>query len=284
MPFLRLIFTALILPFALPSQGQMKTPEFARYLVQGSNFQEVIDLQALFPDRPEILVQDSLDYYTAWSYFNLKMLPQAIDQFSRVSNQSGFYQPAKIFGSWCQLFSNNPKKAKQEICLENGTLLSESEVFRIQMIAIQLKQREYLKAQKALMGLMNAEPVYLECLSKLSEYTNEALQHSDKSLAVAGILSGILPGSGKVYAGEKGAGISSFLILAGLGGVAVEHILKTGLTSWNSLLLTGLFGTFYVGNIYGSLISIKTYRERFYEGFDQAVLATVLLPLRDFYR
>lgn len=284
MDFKKTICGLLLFGLAISLSAQIKTPGFAKYLISLGAYEEVIDLQEISNNRLSVLQEDSIDFYHAWSLFHLQRIPEAVIGFKTVSEKSSFFYQSAILSSWSNLYLGKPDLAIRDIESTPGIILHDSEVYRLQKAAIHLRQRKFELANKELSDILNSGPFYVQSGNDLQRMAEEALNFKAKSMVVSGILSGIIPGAGKIYAGEKGAGISSFLILAGLGGIAAENIIKSGIESWNSIFFTGLFSIFYLGNIYGSVISIKTYRQRFYEGFDQAVVATVLLPLRDYYR
>jgi len=85
-----------------------------------------------------------------------------------------------------------------------------------------------------------------EALPLLSEYENLP----QKSELLAGILSAILPGSGYVYAGRYGDGLTAFL----LNGLFIAGTVTAVQNAWYPAAgLTGGIGLpFYLGNIYGS--------------------------------
>ena len=78
-----------------------------------------------------------------------------------------------------------------------------------------------------------------------------------KSEITAGVLSAIIPGSGKVYADKTGDGITAFLVTGLLTFLAVDNFNANHKTrAW---IFTGLASAFYAGNIYGSLIAVRQY-------------------------
>jgi TM2 domain-containing membrane protein YozV len=85
-----------------------------------------------------------------------------------------------------------------------------------------------------------------EALPLLGEYENLP----EKSELLAGILSAILPGSGYVYAGRYGDGLTAFL----LNGLFIAGTVTAVQNGWYPAAgLTGGIGLpFYLGNIYGS--------------------------------
>lgn len=76
-----------------------------------------------------------------------------------------------------------------------------------------------------------------------------------KSTALAGILSALIPGSGKIYAGETGDGIVGFLATAAFSFIAYDNF-KAGhnMRGW---IWAGVAGLFYAGNVYGSVAAAQ---------------------------
>jgi tetratricopeptide (TPR) repeat protein len=83
-----------------------------------------------------------------------------------------------------------------------------------------------------------------------------------KSPAAAAVLSGILPGAGKVYAGRAGDGLISFLVVSLSGWQAYQRFASDGKSSVPGWIFGCLAGGFYLGNIYGSAIAVKMANEK----------------------
>jgi hypothetical protein len=74
---------------------------------------------------------------------------------------------------------------------------------------------------------------------------------------LAGLLSAVLPGLGKIYSDETGDGITSFLFTGVLTFLAVNNFNNNHPTrGW---IFTGLAAYFYAGNIYGSMAAAQNY-------------------------
>ena len=71
---------------------------------------------------------------------------------------------------------------------------------------------------------------------------------------VAGMMSVVIPGSGKIYAGKTGQGIITFIQNVALGVQAYEAYRRDGWKSPRFLIYGGLFSFFYVGNVWGCLL------------------------------
>ena len=82
-----------------------------------------------------------------------------------------------------------------------------------------------------------------------------------KSPLLAGILSTIVPGLGKVYTGHTVDGVLSFVSIATLTYAAVDGFISEGSGSVRGYIYGCLAGGLYLGNIYGSALSASIVRE-----------------------
>ncbi len=84
-----------------------------------------------------------------------------------------------------------------------------------------------------------------------------------KSPVLAGFMSTLLPGSGRVYSGRAWDGIFSFLLVTGLFAISYEYYREERpLPNYTFLSLASLF---YLGDIYGSIKSANEYNKRNYD-------------------
>ena len=94
-------------------------------------------------------------------------------------------------------------------------------------------------------------------LGKLIKISTESAQLKFKKPLIAGVLSSIIPGSGKIYSGYFWDGILSFLFVAGNTYVAYKGFNKYGISSGLGWTFSGISTFFYLGNIYGSVKAAK---------------------------
>ena len=92
-----------------------------------------------------------------------------------------------------------------------------------------------------------------------------ALSVRPKSPALAGVLSGLLPGSGKIYAGESGDGVQAFFLIGLLAALSAFGFHSEGPDSVRGWIYLSLGGLFYAGNIYGSVTAASRYNKRMKE-------------------
>jgi len=81
-----------------------------------------------------------------------------------------------------------------------------------------------------------------------------------KSPALAGVLSAVIPGSGKMYIGEWGDGLTALLATGLLAFLAYDNFRADhNARAW---IFTGLGAFFYAGNVYGSIAAAQIFNAR----------------------
>jgi hypothetical protein len=175
---------------------------------------------------------------------------------------------------------------------------AESESLLADLIPKNDLQSQYKTMQKAGLSLLEKDYDSYSDLSKeftynyfqiekeqteLDKYYQELMAFKPKSMAVAGLLSTVIPGTGKMYAGKLGEGMSAFLIVSILGAITAENYIKSGIKNYKTITFGSLLGVFYLGNIYGSMVSVKVYREEFYKSYERKILVNLHIPLRNIF-
>jgi len=104
------------------------------------------------------------------------------------------------------------------------------------------------------------EPFDAEDKSIITSFYNWKADPPYKNETIAGMLSAIIPGSGKMYVGEWGDGITAFLVTGLLAFLAYDNFRADHITrAW---IFTGLGAFFYAGSIYGSVASAQIFNAR----------------------
>ena len=105
-----------------------------------------------------------------------------------------------------------------------------------------------------------------------------------KHAGVAALFSAVIPGSGKLYAGRIGEGIAAFLTVGSLGAITAEQGLRHGWKDWRTLIAGSLCAWFYIGNIYGSYLSVSIENNETLTRDNLMVLYHLHIPLRSIFR
>jgi hypothetical protein len=113
--------------------------------------------------------------------------------------------------------------------------------------------------------------IYIDNLYRIRRDEN----NNNKSAVLAAAMSAIIPGSGKIYAGNYKQGLSALLVEILLGGQDVE-IWNMGM--WTNPLLypySALLVIFHSGNIYGSYAAVKLNRINHRKEIDNKVFSNI---------
>ena len=103
----------------------------------------------------------------------------------------------------------------------------------------------------------------------LSNFYDAKKNPTYKNEFLAGILSGIIPGAGKIYTQNYGDGITAFLFTGLLSYLAYTNFENDHSTrAW---IFTALGGGFYLGNIYGSIASVQIFNAKLNFEFNEGV-------------
>jgi len=95
---------------------------------------------------------------------------------------------------------------------------------------------------------------------KLTSFYNWKNEPPNKNPVLAGIMSAVIPGSGKMYAGEWGDGIMAFITTGLFAFLAYDNFRADHNTrAW---IFTGLGAFFYAGNVYGSVAAAQIYNAK----------------------
>jgi TM2 domain-containing membrane protein YozV len=226
---------------------------------------------------------DSISYLKAWAFYGLKQLDSSAIWFRRIGPEFARYKSALFFASSDYIFLKRPERVREILSMVPATDSLDLEARNLQYAGLSLLDRDYNSYQKYSSNFIYRHYAFANEEIVLDDCYRSMRAHNDKSFLLAGIMSSIIPGSGKIYAGKPGEGISSFLLISFLAAITVENYVKTGPWNFKTIGFGSLFTIFYIGNIYGSVISIKVVREEFYQKYDNTILLHIHLPLRTLY-
>ncbi|MDP4225913.1 MAG: hypothetical protein Q8907_01260 [Bacteroidota bacterium] len=287
LPFL---FFLIFSPNSIRSQGKADTSVmlhdsqelgFINYLINTGQYQDAT--YELNRVKPVGISTDSINYLKGWSYFNQKMLDSSIYYLSKVSPKAFNFNKSRFYTAYCYSYMDSLKKSRDIL---NNLPLSENELIEVrefELAGLSLMERDnqnFVNHSKNF--TFNYYPIS-EQEKEFMDSEQKLINFKPKSIIVAGTLSAIIPGSGKIYAGRLGEGLSSFLMVSILGAVTAENYCKAGLKDFKTLAFGSLFTVFYIGNIYGSVFSIQVRRNNFYNAHDKKILFNLQIPLRTIF-
>lgn len=127
-----------------------------------------------------------------------------------------------------------------------------------------------------------SSPYYSQAAGFLDVWTSTPVIDYKKSPLLAAAISAVIPGSGKIYAGDLRSGVSTFLIVGALGVMMAESAHKLGWQDWRTIALSSVFGVFYIGNIYGSAVSVSVIRTTYQDAQKASLMFDLHVPLHRF--
>lgn len=114
--------------------------------------------------------------------------------------------------------------------------------------------------------LKTVKPEEHKLATNYKDLTEQAIAFKRKSPALAGIMSAIIPGSGRMYAKDWKDGIVSLFFVGTMAAQSIRGFNKSGVKSTRGWIYGGIGFGFYLGNIYGSVVSAKGYNKKSHLG------------------
>ena len=226
-------------------------------------------------------INDSLNYLAGWSFYNQKKLDSSIVYFEKVSRNSPVYYKSKFYETFEWIYLKNPTNAEKSISkidTNNDSLFLELAKMDLSICALLKKDFKKFDSISNTFSYNNVQ--FSEEQKELISYKKALQNVKRKSPLVAAGLSALVPGLGKYYAGYKGQAIAAFLPSAIFGVVAAENLYRRGPKDVQFILFASIFSIFYAGNIWGSAISVRTYREQQYNEIYNNIMLDLHIPLR----
>jgi hypothetical protein len=256
---------------------------FIEHLINKGYYNEVIHLidsnsQNFGPEQ-----QDSVNYYKGWAHYSLKNLDQSTVCLLKVQKESPFYLKSRFFAGYNQTFLENYSEARRifgQTDVPDTTTLS---LLNFELSGINMLQGNWLKANEELQTIRPDLAIINQQVAALNQISKDQDSHHSKSPFWAGVMSAIVPGSGKIYAGKTGSGIASMIAAAGFGLITWENYRKLGINNAKTIVFGSIFTANYISNIYGSVMSVKIIENEYRNGTHNQILFQLHIPLRNFF-
>lgn len=131
-----------------------------------------------------------------------------------------------------------------------------------------LMQKQWSEAGKVFEALQKSGTLMVSEKAKVyHNYAEAGARLPSRSPFLAGMLSTIVPGAGRFYTGRIGDALNSLFVVGITGWQAYDGFRRDGISSVKGWTIGTLSGIFYVGNIYGSVISARVYNRNVADEF-----------------
>jgi len=271
------------LSFTSISFSQNSTPcdlKFVYHLVNAGDIEEVIYLLDSTNCYSEPS-NDSLNYLRGWSLYSLKRLVPSSESFIKVKPGSEFYLKSHFFAVYNYTYTANFSEALETLSKIEFNSEKLNSVKNFELSGIYLLQGQKKNFEDYFSKINRSYYEISESAENLQKISADLYKHKIKSPVIAGLLSAIIPGSGKFYAGKRGEAISAFIANAGLGLVTWENYRKSGLKSFRTLAFGSAFMFSYAANIYGAVITVNMMETEYKENVKNSILFNLHIPLRN---
>ena len=251
--------------------------DFVNYLIDNDLKQDA--RQLLFGS--DFQPSDTLTFLRGWTLYQLKELEAANKYLQAVPSASAFYDKAFFYSNAVSAHLGDYVSPAERLEAYSGPY---AELKGVQLAGLALL-RDDPEAFKSASGAFRYNDFKLEAAEhELDGIFEIRYDKPQKSPLLAAAASALIPGLGKIYAGQIGEGISTFLITGAMGGITAEHWIKDGPKNWKTIVPAVITGILYIGNIYGSYMSVSIYNNTLYDAQETAVLYNIHIPLRAVFK
>lgn len=266
-----------------PDRAIREEMGFIEYLVSSELYTNASQaIGKIDPDKIQSTdLRDSLLYFNGWiAYFN-QHFDDATAEFSKISPTSKIYTQSAFYKSISHVYLQEYDSAKYEILQLKAIGDDQYHDFAdFQLAGIALLQRDYAAYDSIASQFAGKNYAFASEEKELNSLADSMMQYKRKSAFLAGFLSALLPGMGKFYAGYKGTPFGALVTNLPLAAVAVECFIIGGALSVPFLITAPIFGVFYIGNIWGSALSVYAHEKEFYDEMDHNILYDLHIPIR----
>lgn len=261
-----------------------KELDFITYLVSQSQYDDALYVLIRLEGSDKQLSQEQLDsihYYTGWIYYFKQNFDPAITAFKEVDSSSSLFVSAAFYSSFCYIYEDRPTEAHatlKHLDVQGDSMLEEFRYF--QLAGISALERDFESYDNYIGKLTGGYYLFAAEEENIKGHTNDLKNYKKKSPFVAGLLSALVPGIGKFYAGYRGIPFGAMFINLPLMAVAIETAIIAGVISPAFLVLGSIAAVFYVGNIWGSVLSVTAKRREDYAQIDYNIKYDLHVALR----
>ena len=258
--------------------------DFAKYLLKNNMpvdciwlLQKEMDIKNYRSEQ-----KDTINDLLGYAYFNINAFDSSGYYFSIVSRANKGFAYCNFLSSFSYTSNSDYSKGIERIKLVDTVDMKNKELRNLELSGIYLLKRDTSSFSKVAKSFSYSYNDMNEQENNIVKLDKDYQKIRNNSGLLAGLMSAVVPGLGKVYAGKHLQGISSFLPVTLMGLMTWEAYKKAGPTSARFILTTGLFSIFYIGNIWGSVLSVSVVRNEKNNEINNQILLNLRLPLQKF--
>lgn len=258
----------------------------ARWVSKDFDFVEYLIDNELKTDARALLFQDynpsdTLTFLRGWTLYQLKDLEPAYGYLRAVPSSSAFFEKSLFYSTAVSAHLGDYNTPVAPLESYSGRY---SELKDMQLAGLALLRDDPSGYKKSSASFGYSDFAIADAERKLDQIYRQRYEDKSKSPLLAAAASAVVPGLGKIYAGNIGEGIASFLIVGALGAITAEHWVKDGPQNWKTIVPGIACAGFYIGNIYGSYMSVSIVNNDIRNAQNTTVLYNIHIPLRSVFK
>ena len=257
-----------------------------RWVSKDIDFVDYLIDNELKPDARALLFgdyhpSDTLTYLRGWTLYQLKELDAASGFLKAVPSTSPFYEKSLFYSTAVSAHLGDYSSPVGPLEAYSGRY---SELKDVQLAGLALLRDDPAAYKQAAASFGYSDFTIADAEKKLNDIYIYRYETKAKSPLLAAAASAVVPGLGKVYAGNLGEGIASFLLVGALGAITAEHWVKDGPQNWKTIVPGIMCAGLYIGNIYGSYMSVSIVNNDIRNAQNTTVLYNIHIPLRAVFK
>lgn len=250
--------------------------DFALYLIDNELKQDALTLL-----EGDYHPSDTLCFLKGWTLYKLKELDKAFGWLASVPEGSPFYEKALFYSTAVSAHLGDYESPVAPLEAYEGPY---AELKGVQLAGLALLRDDPAAFKRAAESFGYSDFAIADAENKLGEIYKYRFETKAKSPLLAATASAFVPGLGKIYAGNIGEGIASFLVVGALGAITAEHWIKDGPGNWKTIVPGVVCAGFYIGNIYGSYMSVSICNNKIRDAQNTTILYNIHIPLRSVFK
>lgn len=278
------LFTLILFCLFKVSIGQITyNYAFAEYLIgQKLSVEAKSYLTSQLKNCEKGTQRDSILHQLIGIYFNEKKLDSSITYYTQL-DKPDIKDEFQL--SFCFIYKKRNELALKTLSQIENSNGSISDLKTYFYASIYLLERNYTKHDSCINQIEDKDSYLLNTpIQNFNINELKAKKIRYKSPLLAGTLSAVLPGLGKVYSRKYFEGLSGFLQNVVLGVMAYENYQMSGLNSARFYTFGSIFGLFYIGNIWGSTLAAARFDLIMNNTINDEIIKNMHLALRNYFK
>lgn len=255
---------------------------FLNHLSNLKEYQEALIFgRQMLDSRISASQRDSVNYLLGTYAYELKELDQSIAYFNNISKQSTqLHAHAMIFSAFQLAYQRKYDASKTHFLSSKPSDSSLLSLQTYELAGLALLERNFETFDKYSSRFRMTDYRLVNFQEDMRGIAKDIAGRRTKSPFLAGLMSAVVPGTGKFYTGHIGQGAMGLVGVGVLGLQAWEAYRKDGIESPRFIVFGTLFSVFYAANIWGSVVGVRVTEMRYNQDVDEAILVNMHLPIR----